>query len=799
MTPEMMKEFRRLQAESRSGGPAARERLMAFRRANRLFDEIDLGEDEGGEDDLTQEQREVVEYAMMILEGAKRKEGEKWQGASGRWFTVKNGRTVPAAAPKKDDAPAKKPAAKKEEPQKKPKAPTADEVHDAIKKAIESGKPAGKGDVLALGRAVLGLKVDEVKALRQRLGLTKGSGAKQKLADELLAKVLAGGPPKKKGPEPEKEPDAGGDAAATISAAADWERRRNLPPGTLQKQRDLARERGLSREEFVARFKGADGAERELLGRYYDATAGGGPAPPKPEPEAAKPEPEPEPEAPDATSRPPRPGFTGTDSLGRKWVDGKLVPGEEEPPELPEESGPKFDAERRLDLKALAGGDLATAEQAQDLAAIGIKMGQGHPASAAAFISPMADEKATARLVRAGLIRQVGNARALTPKGMLAVATSFGLGPDGGDPRTLKQVNGLAALYSVADQETRKKLRAHFGIDVKGDELAYYTAGDFHQHLYGLAEAARSGGHVALQIRSAKGLRAKLAALSALEAPEDRREQAKAAQRAADDVRKEFEASGLLGKARSRLKAADRRLQEEFSERLRRAEDAVLDAQSRALSMRADHAAEVKKRLTLPPGKATPMKMGAVDQGVSDGNKKTLSAALAWLDGIVARDEAAGDLEPVGMSRADGRAHYDIFTHRINMGRHEGESAAHVKVGVHEAGHAIESRFPGAIRASKEFLAYRLKGETPVKLSEKFPGHGYGTTEVGAKDKFDLAFPESAAYYIGKEYNLEATEVLSMGVEMLYSDPAGFARKDPEYCAFVLGILDGSLRKKPLE
>jgi hypothetical protein len=66
---------------------------------------------------------------------------------------------------------------------------------------------------------------------------------------------------------------------------------------------------------------------------------------------------------------------------------------------------------------------------------------------------------------------------------------------------------------------------------------------------------------------------------------------------------------------------------------------------------------------------------------------------------------------------------------------------------------------------------------------------------------FDQAFTVEQAYYIGRDYknlkrhtSLYPTEILSMGMERLIVDPITFAERDPEFCSFILGILDGSLR-----
>lgn len=119
-------------------------------------------------------------------------------------------------------------------------------------------------------------------------------------------------------------------------------------------------------------------------------------------------------------------------------------------------------------------------------------------------------------------------------------------------------------------------------------------------------------------------------------------------------------------------------------------------------------------------------------------------------------------------------------------------------VGVHEIGHALDARLTlggeKALARSLEFLRYRV-GDEPFKpMAEVSPMAGYEADELGRKDKFDAAFPGSSAYYVGKGYRGTATEILAMGMEKLYRDPAGFARQDPEYVSFIIGIIKGPLR-----
>jgi len=91
-------------------------------------------------------------------------------------------------------------------------------------------------------------------------------------------------------------------------------------------------------------------------------------------------------------------------------------------------------------------------------------------------------------------------------------------------------------------------------------------------------------------------------------------------------------------------------------------------------------------------------------------------------------------------------------------------------------------------------LRYRVGTEAPISMKRRFPQHGYQSKEKGRKDQFDRFFAEHEAYYVGKVYPDDSTEILSMGLQALYTDACEFARKDPEYCRFILGILSGHLR-----
>jgi hypothetical protein len=113
---------------------------------------------------------------------------------------------------------------------------------------------------------------------------------------------------------------------------------------------------------------------------------------------------------------------------------------------------------------------------------------------------------------------------------------------------------------------------------------------------------------------------------------------------------------------------------------------------------------------------------------------------------------------------------------------------------VHEIGHHMDNEILGVAKSSRDFLAYRVGNEPLRKMKDLFPSSGYRDDEMVRKDKFDRAFGEDGAWYVGKDYPGKHSEITSMGVEKLYEDPVSFAKKDPEYAKFIIGILHGHLR-----
>lgn len=105
---------------------------------------------------------------------------------------------------------------------------------------------------------------------------------------------------------------------------------------------------------------------------------------------------------------------------------------------------------------------------------------------------------------------------------------------------------------------------------------------------------------------------------------------------------------------------------------------------------------------------------------------------------------------------------------------------------VHEIGHELERALPNWGERAKAFLRERAGSESLQRLADLFPRSGYNYNEVTYVDKF-------ISPYMGKWYGERsyATEIVSMGIETLFTDPLGFAKNDPQYFDFILGLLRG--------
>ena len=176
------------------------------------------------------------------------------------------------------------------------------------------------------------------------------------------------------------------------------------------------------------------------------------------------------------------------------------------------------------------------------------------------------------------------------------------------------------------------------------------------------------------------------------------------------------------------------------------------------------------------------------------------------LDVVNPRFHATALQAPIAyQSGARAHARYDLLKDGTKVSKANLFSPdSSVSVFLHEYAHSVEHNSAEVTKLANDFLDKRVAGETPTKLKAKF-GNSYGDHELGRKDDFQKAFDavngasttgakednERSAYYTGKASDWKSTEVISMGIELLYKNPQAFAEADPEYFDLVTGVLSG--------
>ena len=118
----------------------------------------------------------------------------------------------------------------------------------------------------------------------------------------------------------------------------------------------------------------------------------------------------------------------------------------------------------------------------------------------------------------------------------------------------------------------------------------------------------------------------------------------------------------------------------------------------------------------------------------------------------------------------------------------------------HEFAHIMENANQHIRKCCQEFLKNRTNGEKALSLNElwlndiattseekiKYPNGPYEPDENAKPDNFfDI--------YCGKIYSDGATEIFSMGIERLLTDPELFQQEDPEYFYFIIKLMRGEL------
>ena len=133
---------------------------------------------------------------------------------------------------------------------------------------------------------------------------------------------------------------------------------------------------------------------------------------------------------------------------------------------------------------------------------------------------------------------------------------------------------------------------------------------------------------------------------------------------------------------------------------------------------------------------------------------------------------------------------------------------------IHEFGHHLEDSNPNIRERCIEFLRHRADASTgwaakARELRTILPGGGYRRGERAISDKFEdpycgkvylphsqkQPFPleKKTPYGIRKGFDVESTELLSMGLQKLYDDPVKFFEFEPEYYNFIVSLLSGAI------
>ena len=129
------------------------------------------------------------------------------------------------------------------------------------------------------------------------------------------------------------------------------------------------------------------------------------------------------------------------------------------------------------------------------------------------------------------------------------------------------------------------------------------------------------------------------------------------------------------------------------------------------------------------------------------------------------------------------RAHYSPGKYIIKIGPHDSNSTV-----IHELGHWLEDVSPDIHAKAVDFLLSRTEDDKASKL-KKLTGLRYRSNEVACPDNF-------VNPYIGKIYqnvygDIYATEVISMGLELMYSNPWKLLDGDPQMFDFIYNTVRG--------
>ena len=195
---------------------------------------------------------------------------------------------------------------------------------------------------------------------------------------------------------------------------------------------------------------------------------------------------------------------------------------------------------------------------------------------------------------------------------------------------------------------------------------------------------------------------------------------------------------------------------------------------------------ELKYKTALEVGKLLQVENGVkLDTKCSDAMQEITNKLKNCLDGVIPSNNFNN--AQMTVRKHSGRAYQSGST--INISANE-----KIETAIHETMHHLEEHSPHVLMNSLAFAAARTEGEKQESL-KRLTGLNYKRDEVCKKDNFFNP-------YCGKLYDqfggknktfavATASEIMSMGVQELFTNPKEFAKKDREYFDFVVANLQG--------
>lgn len=156
------------------------------------------------------------------------------------------------------------------------------------------------------------------------------------------------------------------------------------------------------------------------------------------------------------------------------------------------------------------------------------------------------------------------------------------------------------------------------------------------------------------------------------------------------------------------------------------------------------------------------------------------------LGGVIGSNIKTSDAPKVQALR--GRAYYSSSQNLFKI-----ERDADFGDVVHEYTHFLERNNPKMLANSLAFAEYRTKGENAMRMSALTGNRGYRSDEIAKKDRFFSPYCGKIYSQTNEYRTAHASEIMSMGVERLFREPAKFAKEDREYFDFVVANLRGEL------